>query len=448
MIKPILSVGIDVGTTSTHLTINRLFPSNVSRAAEPERVVISRREKFYESPVRLTPLCEDGSIDADAIVSFLDEQYHLAQLKPDDIVSGAIIVTGETAKIRNAEIVAEKVSALAGQFVVASAGPNFESVLAGRGSGAAEHSKLQHKVVCNVDIGGGTTNIAIFKNGLVQSTAAIALGGRLLCLGDDFKVLKLTESCRIAAECVGLRFPLGEKISFQDAMHIATYASNCIIGMTTSNLYEHPLLITPPLRLDEKIDEFWFSGGVAEIMGSDSSIQPDTKYGDLGVFLARALVSEMETRQIQFHIPAHPIRATVLGAGIHSLKLSGSTVDVAEGALPLRNVPVLRLPFIGSRELPEPPPTDDFLSMVSSALKSQDLDWRVTCVAISAPYVPRAGYTSIRSWADAFARVHRQFSATEPLVIVCTNDVASALGQSLRANLPGVSTSLPGWDHR
>ena len=135
-IKPILSVGIDVGTTSTHLTVSRLFLANVSRAAEPERIVIEKREIVYQSPIQLTPLSLDGSIDAEAVAVFLQEQYQLAGLKSDDIASGAVIVTGESARLRNAEVVAEKLSHLAGKFVVASAGPNLESILAGRGSGS------------------------------------------------------------------------------------------------------------------------------------------------------------------------------------------------------------------------------------------------------------------------------------------------------------------------
>ncbi len=435
-IKPILSVGIDVGTTSTHLTINRLFLSNVSRAAEPERVVISGREKLYESPVRLTPLCQDGSIDADAIFLFLEEQYQLANLKPSDIVSGALIVTGETAKIRNAETVAERISALAGQFVVASAGSSFESVLAARGSGAADYSKMQQKVVCNIDIGGGTTNIAIFKNGLVNSTAAISLGGRLLCLTDDLKVLKVTESGRIASDNAGVSSEPGETITARAAMQIAAYASECIVDMISSDEYVHPLLITPPLRMDEPIDEFWFSGGVAEIMAAVSQIQSDTEYGDLGIFLARALVRELETSHIDYHIPAHPIRATVMGAGIHTLQLSGSTVAVSAGVLPLRGMPVVRLSLT---DCPEPPAMGHFLSVVSSALRTSDLNWSESDIALSAPYVPRLGYIAVRSWARLFAGAYIHFGAQGPLVIVCAHDVASALGQALRTELPEVS---------
>lgn len=437
-IKPILSVGIDVGTTSTHLTINRLFLSNISRASEPERVVVSHREKLYESPVKLTPLCSDGSIDADAIFSFLDEQYQLANLKPADIVSGAIIVTGETAKIRNAEIVAEKVSALAGQFVVASAGPNFESVLAGRGSGAAEYSKVHHKVVCNVDVGGGTTNVAIFKDGLVKSTAAIALGGRLICLDDDFQVLRHTESGRIAISNAGLSIRPGETITKKSAMLIASYAARSIVDMVTTDVYSHPLLLTPSLRIDEHIDEFWFSGGVAEIMSADRPIQSDTEYGDLGVFLARALLDELSNRHIDLHVPSQPIRATVQGAGVHTMQLSGSTVDVSDGVLPLKNVPILRIPVHQTVGLLDPPNLDDFLAAVSGALVAQDLDWRSTCVAVSAPWVPRVGYTSLQSWAALIAQTFQRLNGQSPMIVVCSADVAGALGQALRHNLTNV----------
>ncbi len=436
-IKPILSVGIDVGTTSTHLTINKLFLSNISRAAEPERVVVSHREKVYESPVRITPLCADGSIDADAIFSFLDEQYKLANVHPDDIVSGAIIVTGETAKIRNAEVVAERVSSLAGQFVVASAGPNFESVIAGRGSGAAEHSRTQHKVVCNIDIGGGTTNVALFKDGLVKSTAAIALGGRLLCLDDHLQVLKCTESGRIAMDGAGVSTQTGETISAEAAMLVAAYAAKCIVDMVTSDDFTHPLMITSSLKVDEHVDEFWFSGGIAEIMSDISKIQSDTEYGDLGIFLARSLVNELSTRGVEFHVPSQPIRATVLGVGIHSLQLSGSTVDVAEGVLPLKNVPVVRLSLNNLAGMREPPAFGNFVELLSSALTAQDLDWGTSCVALSAPYVPRVGYTALRMWAEVLSQAFNHFEGTGPLVVVCTEDIASALGQMLRSSLPG-----------
>ncbi|MBS1957609.1 MAG: ethanolamine ammonia-lyase reactivating factor EutA [Cyanobacteria bacterium SZAS-4] len=437
-IKPILSVGIDVGTTSTHLTINRLFLSNISRAAEPERVVVSHCEKFYESPIKLTPLCSDGSIDADAIFSFLDEQYQLAHVKPADIVSGAIIVTGETAKIRNAEVVAERVSSLAGQFVVASAGPNFESVLAGRGSGAAEYSKTHHKVVCNVDIGGGTTNVAIFKGGFVKSTAAIALGGRLLCLTDELQVLQLTESASIAVESEGLSIRVGETISNQSAMRIAEYAARIIVDMLTSDDYAHPLLVTQSLRIDEHIDEFWFSGGVAGVMSADFRVQSDTEYGDLGIFLARALVDELNTRGIKFHVPGDAIRATVLGAGVHSLQLSGSTVQVSESILPLRDIPVLRLPTLSSVGANLPPRLDDFIQAVSTALDAIDLEWSATCVALSAPWVPRSTYSSLRTWAALIADTFRHLQAKHPLVIICLADIAGALGQMLRSELADV----------
>lgn len=435
-IKPILSVGIDVGTTSTHLTINRLFLSNTSRAAEPERIVVSHREKFYESPVSMTPLCEDGSIDANAIFLFLDEQYRLANVKASDIASGALIITGETAKIRNAEVVAEKLSSLAGEFVVASAGPNFESVLAGRGSGAADYSKIQRKVVCNVDIGGGTTNVAIFKNGVVQSTAAIALGGRFLCLSNDMKVLKCTEPGRAVMAKTGLSLQVGDHMSVLSAMVVAGYAASCIIDMVTSDAYTHPLMITPSLTVDEHIDEFWFSGGVAEIMSDFASIRSDTEYGDLGVFLARALVEELNSKCIDFRVPSHPIRATVLGAGVHSLQLSGSTVDVADGVLPLANVPILKLDLKEFDPGTEPPTEVEFTRIVTSALQAQDINWNLTPVALYARCIPRVGYTHLREWASRITLAFIHLDACGPLVVVCLADIASALGQILRSEIP------------
>ncbi len=439
-IKPILSVGIDVGTTSTHLTVSRLFLTNVSRATEPERIVIERQEIVYQSPIQLTPLLA-GTIDAEGVIAFLQQQYQIAGLENSDITSGAVIVTGETALLRNAEVIAEKLSSLAGQFVVASAGPNLESVLAGRGSGAAEYSKSRGKTICSIDIGGGTSNVAIFKCGHPEATAAISIGGRFLCLSDDLTVLRISESGQVIGNHLGESLALGAQLDVFSANRLTDYAADCLVSMLTEVGYVHPLLITPPLSYEETIDEYWFSGGVAEIMSTVSSRHRDTEYGDIGVFLGRSLVKKLNAKSISFVVPSDPIRATVIGAGIHTLQLSGSTIAVHSKILPLLGIPVIR-PLAGFG------PIDPTLSpqcigalvedRVTASLKNHDLLWASQPVALFLPEIPRLGYSQLAGWATALAGSFSSHRGLAPLILLCTHDVGAALGQFMRQALPGL----------
>jgi ethanolamine utilization protein EutA len=455
-IKPLLSVGIDVGTTSMHLSINRLLLSNVSKIGEPERVVVSGYEKVYASPICVTPLTVEGVIDADAILSFIVQQYGRAGVKVDDIASGAVIVTGETAKIRNAEAVIKQVSSLSGQFVVASAGPDFESVLAGRGSGAAAYSKDTNKVICNVDIGGGTTNIAVFKGGVLKSTSAVGLGGRLVRLTEQLKVSKITRSARLCFEQLRIATESGVVLSRSDVCALADYAAARLVEAITVSEWTAPFLLTEPLSLEQSVDEYWFSGGIAQVMRDLSSVRSDTEYGDLGVFLARALHARLNAIGLCVIIPPDAIRATVIGASVHTLQISGSTVWVSENVLPLSGIPVIepstscagmsaaaeqsdRASRGGRSALPSSvcrPDSEDFISRVANCLKGQSLDWAETAVALSLPDIGRADYQTTKEWADLIVTALHRFRARPPYVVITPHDVAIALGQCLRVLIP------------
>lgn len=93
------------------------------------------------------------------------EKYKKAGIKASDLSTGAVIITGESSRKKNAEDVVKAISGIAGDFVVATAGADLESVLAGKGSGAAQLSKDTGSIVANLDIGGGTSNICFFENG-------------------------------------------------------------------------------------------------------------------------------------------------------------------------------------------------------------------------------------------------------------------------------------------
>src|ERR1051325_629134 len=123
------SVGIDVGSSTSHLIFSRLTLRRQGIALS-SRFVVVNREIIHESPILLTPYVDKTTIDTDRLGDFIHEAYRNAQLTPDDIDTGAIIVTGEAAQKKKSEAIASLFSAEAGKFVCATAGHNLESILA------------------------------------------------------------------------------------------------------------------------------------------------------------------------------------------------------------------------------------------------------------------------------------------------------------------------------
>ena len=137
MSEQLLSVGLDVGTTSTQLVVSRLTVENrASNFAVPD-MDITERTILYKSPVYFTPLLDESHVDGAAIRTIVEEEYRKAGISREDVDTGAIIITGETSRRENARAVLDALADLAGDFVVATAGPDLESGLAAKGAGAA-----------------------------------------------------------------------------------------------------------------------------------------------------------------------------------------------------------------------------------------------------------------------------------------------------------------------
>ncbi len=138
-------------------------------------------------------------------------EYDAAGISPESIETGAVIITGETARTKNAEAILQALSAEAGDFVVTIAGPNAEAQIAGRGSGAARWSTDHYEQVTCVDIGGGTSNAAVFKMGRHLSSSAIAVGGRQLEIDPSGVVTRVAPPGRSIIEDLGLDLKEGQR---------------------------------------------------------------------------------------------------------------------------------------------------------------------------------------------------------------------------------------------
>ena len=264
----ILSVGVDVGSSTSHLVFSNLFLKKDARS-DTKRFKIYKRRIVYEGRIIHTPFLDDKTIDINSLTEFFKAEYKLAGIDPADIQTGAVIVTGESARKKNARQIAEALSNDAGKFVAATAGPNFESVLAAMGSGAAIRSKDYNRTIISCDIGGGTSNIAVIKNGQTGSTSCISVGGRLLGVSSEGKIWRIDKPARRVLQHLGLNYEVGDRISQQHIKRVSAAFCEVLFEVLTGpakSVLARQLMLTDDLQFPDRIDEYSFSGGVAELM--------------------------------------------------------------------------------------------------------------------------------------------------------------------------------------
>src|SRR5579863_5480880 len=204
----LVSVGIDIGSSGTQVIFSRIKLRRYGEDLTSRYYVVSR-ETLYQSPVALTPYQSEERIDDAALGKIIDDAYAGAGLHPDDIDTGAVILTGEALRRENAQGIARILSEQGGEFVTATAGHHMEAMLAAYGSGAARVSSAQAKRILNIDIGGGTTKLALVEKGKVIATAAVHIGGRLQVV-ENGKIVRLDPAGRHHARRAGFSWNRGD----------------------------------------------------------------------------------------------------------------------------------------------------------------------------------------------------------------------------------------------
>jgi len=332
----VLSVGIDVGSSTSHLVFSRLtLNREFSFTNVTNRYQVVKREIIYEGEIIFTPLLDRNTIDTEKLVEFFEKEYVKAKITPEMVDTGAVIVTGETAKKENAQEIVKKLSLKSGKFVSASAGPNFESMLGIMGSGIAEQSERIHQTIMNVDIGGGTSNIAIASNGNVLSTSCINVGGRLLGINKEFKIWRIDEPTEWIMKELELNYKIGDIITEEDVLKITKEYAKALIevmrGPATSPIAKL-LMMTEDIDIIKTVEKYSFSGGVAEMIYVNKENQKNIEethnlnpYNDIGKYLANEIKNLVEELHLPIIEPKNKIRATVIGAGAFTLTVSGST---------------------------------------------------------------------------------------------------------------------------
>lgn len=431
----ILSVGIDIGTSTTQLVFSRITMENSAGFFSVPRIAIVGKEVIYKSDVHLTPLKTPILIDGEAVRSIVEKEYRKAGFTPADVDTGAVIITGESARKENAALVLEELSRFAGNFVVSTAGPDLESIIAGKGSGAYRQSLDESCVTANLDIGGGTTNIVLFDSGEVVGKSCLDIGGRLIRLDRDWTVRYISPAAKAIADDTATPLRVGQRTTPQAITRI-TDAMADLLAQAMGVLPSTPLLravqtpgSTPPEPPPKPIFRIFFSGGVADCMEySGSDLIP---YGDIGVLLGRSIAKGALVKTIPRSHGTETIRATVVGAGTYTTSISGSTIAYAAELFPMKNIPSLKLTaaeqercFAGDA---------DFLSEKLRWFLNQS---SAEQVILALPGKSDPGYVELKVLAACLASgMDSALPPGWPVLVSLEQDMAKALGFLLRSAL-------------
>ncbi len=437
----ILSVGIDIGTSTTQVIFSRIAMENTAGYFSIPKVSIVDKEVVYRSGIYTTPLLDRSRIDGDRVRDIVAAEFQKAGFTPADTGTGAVIITGESARKENSALVLEKLSGFAGEFVVSTAGPDLEAIIAGKGSGAQQYSEEMCCTAVNLDIGGGTTNLVLFDCGRTAGKGCLDIGGRLIRLEPDYTVTYLSPAAALVAESRGVPLREGERASLADLKEVCR-------GM--AQLLEECLGLSPPSPLLRRVQTpgsswldlagqkpvraIFFSGGVADgvyrgLAGGDDPIP----YGDIGLLLGEAIREGRLCTAFRLEKGKETIRATVVGAGSYTTTLSGSTITYTDpGVFPLKNIPVLKL----SQEEQESAFQGE-AGPVAERVKwflSQS-DSGAVVIALEGEGDP--SYPRLKALAGALGQAAGVLPAGAPLLLVVERDIAKALGQAAAGVLAG-----------
>ncbi|CAH8718141.1 ethanolamine ammonia-lyase reactivating factor EutA [Paenibacillus thiaminolyticus] len=434
MNEQLLSVGIDMGTSTTQLVLSKLHIQNLASSFSVPRLVITDKEVVYRSDICFTPVLADNRIDAGQIQTFVQEQYRKAGIRKEEIQTGAVIITGETARKDNANEVLQSLSGFAGDFVVATAGPDLESIIAAKGAGAHTYSKEHSTSIVNIDIGGGTSNLALFADGELLDTGCLDIGGRLIKVDQrTHEITYIAPKIKRLAERRGLQLALGQQVTPAALEPIIGEMVKLLeesVGLRPPGDFYDTIVTNKGLKLDRDIPCISFSGGVADYVYQEASGDV-FQYGDIGILLGRAIAASPLRQQMTVARSAETIRATVVGAGSHTTEISGSTITYTEESFPIKNIPILKL-----ASADESGGAEALAQAIADKLNWFKLNNDLQRVAIALEGKKSPSFQEVQKYAHGLREGMAELLEREyPLIVIVHHDMAKVLGQTLYALL-------------
>ena len=432
----LISVGVDIGSSTSHLVFSRLRMEQ-----RDGQYLAVEREVIYDSDIFLTPYTNQKTIDSEKLGEYISGQYSSAQLRSDEVDTGALILTGLAVQKQNARAIGELFALETGKFVSVSAGDQMEATMAAFGSGAVINSRDVGINIMNVDIGGGTTKIAICANGKIVGLTAVDIGARVIAFDENRVITRFEEMGHFFAREAGLNLSQGMVITTADCEKIAECMAirlEEIIALRVPSTQAELLYRLKPINWRGEIDALTFSGGVSEFIYE----YEERSFGDLGQFLGRAIYRRVEAQGYRIMPPVENIRATVVGASQYTIQLTGTTIIVSdETLLPLRNIPVIKPLFLlDQTEIVQ----QDVFEAVAHSLHRLDQTGGEQPVAICFDWLASASYQRIENFLSGVIKgLAKHLKNRQPLILVCESDIGKVLGthaaEEMKLGVPIIS---------
>ncbi|MBH97808.1 MAG: recombinase [Rhodospirillaceae bacterium] len=429
----LFSVCIDIGSAGTQVLFSEVRLKRQAVKLSTRYLVVSR-QTLFQSPISLTPYINDTLINDRALGEIIDKAYADAQLKPDQIDTGVIILTGEALRRKNSERIARILSEKCGALVCAAAGHHMEAMLAAYGSGAAKISHDFNNKLLNIDVGGGTTKLSVIDKGKILSTAAFHVGGRLAVFNKKQELIRLDPAGKTHAVRAGVNWELGKIISSNEIKTVAQSMASDLNTVLTNSPKPKELLnlyLTDPITNMEKIDGVIFSGGVSEFFYGHEK----KDYQDLGFHLGKALRERIDSGELPWTLieESEGIRSTALGGSEFTAQLSGNTSYISnpERLLPRRNIQVIQPDFNFTENFS----STELVDAIQHKLNIFDIDnHREIVLAIY--WTGNPDFSRVKKLAEAIQTALRQrISQGKPIYVILNADIALNLGAILREEL-------------
>jgi ethanolamine utilization protein EutA len=349
-VKTVQLLGLDFGTTTSGAVI---ASASLVRNTVTGRMELSQAAERFRSELVFTPY-QGERLDESQIEEYLDSWLKAGGVRQEELFGGGALLTGLTAQAENAAGLIALIRRRLGDALVASADdPCLESWLAFMGSCAGLSRRYPDRSIINLDIGGGTTNLALGLNGEVLATGCLFVGARhVQVVPGSYRLVKLSRYGRALLDSLQIGKGPGDELSAANVDAIVGFylrlLENGVAGNRQAFQSEiadlHEQLTFRPGEYTNPI--VTLSGGVGELVYNHVQGQPwppTTFFGDLGIDLARRLHDSPNWGKFwnECH-PASAGRATVYGLLRHSTQISGTTIFLPHPEiLPLPDMPIL-----------------------------------------------------------------------------------------------------------
>ncbi len=380
-----------------------------------ERNVVQRSE------VSLTPYSSPRRIDTDALGAFIARSYAAAGWTPEMVDTGAVITTGEAARKENAAAIVALFSGQAGRFVCATAGHHLEALLAAHGSGAVARSRdADTPLVLNVDIGGGTTKLAVCRQGHVDETAAIDVGARLVSWNGDGTVRAVTAAGWRVAREAAVRIAAGDRPDRATLDALAAKIAEIALRIPEgAPIGDEELWLTEALHTKGPFPALVFSGGVGEYVNGHET----REFGDLGRLVGTAIARRIGGHTVLRAVES--IRATCIGASQYTIQVSGDTLFLSDPSLlPLRDLAAIAIRPVAASAA-------EIARSVRAGIARLDREDGAFAIAVRWQHGP--AYAALRELCAGIGEAVRDvLPPARPLVVVLDADIAGIVGQVLQ----------------